>query len=403
MTSAKKCEYLVLADHRFGRMAEKELGKVFPGIVFEERKRYGDVRVTIAGIKKPGEEVASIMGERMPSFIDFVMPIDRKLRMIDKDFKDVSDAIAVLLRKYKGRSFRIEAKRIDTNLKEGAKSIEVLLGQRLEKQGFVADLKEPKLMIYVVFLKGGAMMGHSEISAGTKASTLDIFRAETKEETEPINRAEFKMKEAVGFFGIDLKKIKTALDIGAAPGGWTHYLSQQGIRVVAVDNALLDYKKIAEGKRVLVLAGKGELPGMRKTVGLKARITVADVDDSGTDLKAYDVIHIKANMQQDKGMDALRRFGRFDMLTIDTNTAPSESSDIACTLSVLMKRGAQLVMTTKLVTGAFDSHIKAVMDGLSRCYRSIRIKKLPRNRRELTVYALLKGRTGRRSKKKENA
>jgi len=55
---------------------------------------------------------------------------------------------------------------------------------------------------------------------------------------------------------------KIALDIGAAPGGWSHYLLQHGIKVVAVDNALLDYKKFI-GKKYSLLQMRKKGLGLR--------------------------------------------------------------------------------------------------------------------------------------------
>jgi 23S rRNA (cytidine2498-2'-O)-methyltransferase len=52
-----------------------------------------------------------------------------------------------------------------------------------------------------------------------------------------ISRAEFKLLEALETFNIELPKRGTALDLGAAPGGWTRLLLERGLRVVAVDPA----------------------------------------------------------------------------------------------------------------------------------------------------------------------
>ncbi|MCE5259429.1 MAG: methyltransferase domain-containing protein [Chloroflexi bacterium] len=54
-----------------------------------------------------------------------------------------------------------------------------------------------------------------------------------------ISRAEFKLLEALDVFHISLAANGQALDLGAAPGGWTHVLRQCGMWVVAVDPAKL--------------------------------------------------------------------------------------------------------------------------------------------------------------------
>ncbi|HUM72546.1 MAG TPA: SAM-dependent methyltransferase, partial [Chloroflexota bacterium] len=54
-----------------------------------------------------------------------------------------------------------------------------------------------------------------------------------------ISRAEFKLLEALAVFHIDLPAGGVALDLGAAPGGWTRILRQKGQFVTAVDPAAL--------------------------------------------------------------------------------------------------------------------------------------------------------------------
>lgn len=58
-------------------------------------------------------------------------------------------------------------------------------------------------------------------------------------EAGKISRAEFKFLEALETFRIDLPPRGIALDLGAAPGGWTRVLRQRAQYVTAVDPAHL--------------------------------------------------------------------------------------------------------------------------------------------------------------------
>ena len=49
-----------------------------------------------------------------------------------------------------------------------------------------------------------------------------------------------KLQEAVEVFGLELPTVGHALDLGAAPGGWTRLLLAQGLTVTAIDPASLD-------------------------------------------------------------------------------------------------------------------------------------------------------------------
>ncbi len=54
-----------------------------------------------------------------------------------------------------------------------------------------------------------------------------------------VSRAKFKLLEAEHVFGVDFSAFRHALDIGAAPGGWTSLLLERGLKVTAVDPAHL--------------------------------------------------------------------------------------------------------------------------------------------------------------------
>ena len=67
-----------------------------------------------------------------------------------------------------------------------------------------------------------------------------------RREKEQISRAEFKLLEAFESFRIELPSGGVALDLGAAPGGWTRVLRQQGQFVTAVDPAMLHPRLAAD-------------------------------------------------------------------------------------------------------------------------------------------------------------
>jgi 23S rRNA (cytidine2498-2'-O)-methyltransferase len=52
-----------------------------------------------------------------------------------------------------------------------------------------------------------------------------------------ISRAKFKLMEAELRFSLDFNQFRSALDLGAAPGGWSSFLLERGVQVTAVDPA----------------------------------------------------------------------------------------------------------------------------------------------------------------------
>jgi 23S rRNA U2552 (ribose-2'-O)-methylase RlmE/FtsJ len=379
--------YLLFTDRRFRSMAREEAMSIFPGCRLE---KYGTQGVVCPLMVLTESDVD--LSKADATFIDFAVRIDATLEDAKGDYDRIEGAIAEVLGKNPGKSFRLEVRNIESRIGQNAKTIEVRLGRKLEEHGFLADIHKGEVTIYVVLINDDVLIGHADARTG-RGLAMDMLRLDQAETGKMINRAEFKMKEAVEFFGVDLKKVRTCLDIGAAPGGWTHYLSQQGVRVVARDTALLDYGKVAEGKSVLVLVDGADVAATReriKSLAPASNVTVADIHGPDAGFGDYDIVHVKASMSQDALMAMLGRFGKFDMLVIDANTPPADSAKIADEMACLIRQGSPLLMTVKLVNLSFRRHIKAIQDGLAKGYDSIRIKKLIHNRMELTAYAISK-------------
>jgi len=178
---------------------------------------------------------------------------------------------------------------------------------------------------------------------------------------------------------------KMALDIGAAPGGWSHYLLQHGIKVVAVDNALLDYKKFGYGKKILVITNEEEKPVLGNIANIPLRGFGEEVE-----IGAYELIHLKTGVADERIAGLLGKLGKFDMLTIDTNTSPLESASIANRLARFLANNALLVMTIKLISKEFSKHIFEAVEEISESYGFVKVKKLPHNRQEVTLFATKK-------------
>ncbi|HHY53946.1 MAG TPA: 50S rRNA methyltransferase [Chloroflexi bacterium] len=101
---------------------------------------------------------------------------------------------------------------------------------------------EPQLMI------GGTTPGKGKrlaalagvsLAADNLSNWAGGMRRFAREEGQ-ISRAEFKLLEAIEVFGIEMPAHGVALDLGAAPGGWTRVLRRAGQYVTAVDPGDLD-------------------------------------------------------------------------------------------------------------------------------------------------------------------
>src|SRR5205085_1993661 len=121
--------------------------------------------------------------------------------------------------------------------------------------GAVESIKKPQI---VVSLLCTATKGYLGISlARENLSDWPGGARHFAKTTDQTSRAEFKLLEALEVFGVTLPTKGRALDLGAAPGGWTRLLLEAGLHVVAVDPARLD-PRLAKEPRLEHYRGHAE-------------------------------------------------------------------------------------------------------------------------------------------------
>ena len=127
---------------------------------------------------------------------------------------------------------------------------------------------------------------------------------------DAVCRAQHKLEEACLRAGIELQQQMVALDVGAAPGGWSSYLANHVQHVVAVDPAV-----------------------MNPDAEVAAKID-----------------HLQMMAQQAVEV-LISRDTKFDLLVCDVNEAPGLALDeMILPVMVLMKPGAWIVFTLKNCT-----------------------------------------------------
>jgi len=96
-------------------------------------------------------------------------------------------------------------------------------------------------------LGGWTLLAPDRLLASARCSSAfpnGVVRFE-EDRTGPPSRAYLKLWEALTLIGAHPAPGSLCLDLGAAPGGWSHALARLGARVVAVDKAALDPKVTA--------------------------------------------------------------------------------------------------------------------------------------------------------------
>jgi len=107
----------------------------------------------------------------------------------------------------------------------------------IKATGAPLDVRQPEQILSVVVTPDKTYLGVS-LTIHNLSDWAGGVRRFAREKGQ-ISRAEFKLLEALEIFKITLPPRGTALDLGAAPGGWTRVLRQREQFVTAVDPAWL--------------------------------------------------------------------------------------------------------------------------------------------------------------------
>ncbi len=137
----------------------------------------------------------------------------------------------------KNHSFAIQI-RSEKAFREEAVAFRNDWADQLVAQGYTLDVKNPERVISLYFHEWTIYYGYntpqlqlSKWSGGMIHFSRDLAL---------ISRAEFKLREVFDVFNIPVDPNGLAVDLGAAPGGWTWVLQERGYHVIAVDPAKLD-------------------------------------------------------------------------------------------------------------------------------------------------------------------
>ena len=222
----------------------------------------------------------------------------------------------------------------------------------LVELGAEAEIKEPDYIISVL-LDGEKFyigMSPSELNVSTWSGGMIHYK---KEEVD-ISRAKYKLIEAISTFKLDLSKVHSALDLGAAPGGWTSVLLEKEIAVTAVDTLDMDIR----------------LNKYKNYTNIKGNITGLDLPEESFDLLTADI----------------------SMNSKSTATMNSKSTAAMVNkASRFLKNGGYAIVTVKLTADKVRRGIKEVKEVYQEVFDVEEAKQLFHNKDEITL--LLKKRT----------
>lgn len=283
-----------------------------------------------------------------PIFIKHLMPIF-DYGTITGDFnidkKRILNKVLQIPFFSESKDFNVQCRIIkggNNGLPYSSKDIEIFVGTYFENFGLNPIISDNRIINNDINIISCLISGN-DFYVGISTSTLNLnfqcdeYRVCSKN-GRVISRAENKLIEAFNKFNIKPNENGYALDIGAAPGGWTKVLVDYGYNVVAVDPGKL----------------KPELENHPKIKRYQCRI-------ENLSFKDY-----------------------FDMIVDDMNVEPQTTALIMNGLSTSLKSNGMGVITLKL-PNRVEEDIEESTNILKECYDVLAIKSLFHNRQEVTT------------------
>ena len=258
------------------------------------------VRVLLVHAPRPSELFAALRADpNVARVVQRWYPLPRRHATL----ADAFAAVAAELRDARGADGAAVAVRVHAF----PRPLERRLALELAASGVAVPTPQgAERCVCAAFALGGYLVGVAPTAEVLAAGAL----AEKEAAKAEISRAYFKLREACVRCGIStLGAVRHAVDVGAAPGGWSAYLAAEGAaRVTAIDPGLL-------------------------------------VLPDGTP-RAGAIVHMRQRWEAALAV-LLERNDAIDFFCCDMNVRPHETVDLLAQALPLLARGAAFVLTFK--------------------------------------------------------
>ncbi len=335
---------LVSCDPEFEAQALQEIREILPGIPLPA---WLDDGLALFTPDLPFGDFAVMLHQRAPIFVRHIASVQREVALCG-DERDIETLLAVVEELGSSidptQSFAVQSRIVGEGKLPYRKFIlNNTLSERLKaRTGAAMECSAPHQIVSVLCTPARGYIGVSLAEQNRSAWPGGEHRF--KRDAQQISRAEFKLLEAFSVFGLHLPSSGVALDLGAAPGGWTRVLRQRGMRVVAVDPGDLD-----------------------------ARFR----HDSGT-------THVRKKAEE--YLPAVK--ARYDLLVNDMRMDALDSAEIMLRASDCLLPGAVALLTLKLPQAPKNDPLeiaRSALARLTRVYRLLGARQLYHNRSEVTA------------------
>ncbi|WP_460325825.1 SAM-dependent methyltransferase [Paenibacillus sp. YSY-4.3] len=337
--------WICTANHGFAPYAQEELRRLF-GAVKSTVVMPGEVlRVKL---QEPAERVIDAISTQPPVFLRHIFHIDWEWNGLEQDefTKGMEKLAEFALSDPQLRNaarIAVQPRKSEHSLWSGSVSeLKDLIQSKLS--GLSADfvVRDAEYILSVFVGKEFIYAGVSRPSDNISDWNGGAVRFQREE--GQISRAKFKLLEAELVFGINFAAFREALDIGAAPGGWTSFLLERGLSVTAVDPAKM-HPSLLNALNLTIL---------RKNAG-----------------------EVKLREHQ------------FDLLVCDMSWSPKLTAKLVSELLYALAPGGTAIVTVKLLSKKPMALIQEVIGTFQESRLQVqRAKQLFHNRDEITLYMI---------------
>ncbi|NGZ74492.1 SAM-dependent methyltransferase [Saccharibacillus alkalitolerans] len=333
--------FICTANRDFAAYAQEELRRLFGSV---KSSVLSDREVLLVKLNETEEAAARKIADSRPIFLRHIQPVQ-----FEREGENAGELLG------EAAAFVLGAGRIGAGVKaalqvrksadaggESAPQLKEWLEEllRASEAEFVSAGADWIVSVYLTASGIYAGISRPEDNLSDWSGGAVRFRREEGQ----LSRAKFKLLEAEREFGLDLSAYRAAVDIGAAPGGWTSLLLERGLKVTAVDPAKLH-------------------PSL---------------------LKLPNLTYIRKNAGEVKFRD-----NEFDLLVCDMSWSPKLMVQLVTGLLHALAPGGTAIVTIKLMHKKPMALIKEVIASFEDSRLQVqRAKQLFHNREEITLYMI---------------
>jgi 23S rRNA (cytidine2498-2'-O)-methyltransferase len=334
--------FIGTSNHGFAQYAQEEIKRLFPTARFT---LLVPTEVFTFELPVSVEEAARLIRQQEPMFLRHMQPVDHVLEG-SRSEADLSELVQ-WLREH--ASFQAGEKiAVQVRKEEGSgapyapiavkSAMDQLFSSHFDVEPVVKDASRI-VSVYVTAEKVYIGISRPEDNLSDWSGGAIRFH----KEEDQISRAKFKLLEAEQRFGLDFGSYRNALDIGAAPGGWTSLLLEKGLKVTAIDPANMHPSLISNPN----------LTFHKKNAG-----------------------------------DVKLRDEEFDLLVCDMSWSPRQMGRLVADLLYALKLGGTAVITVKLMHKKPFQTVRELLQAFESQLHLVQAKQLFHNREELTLYLI---------------